>query len=134
MNLVLDRDTDRAWQRLEGLLAIHTESDYRRARRMVDVLADEVGSDERHPRSGLLDTLATLVHAWEERHHEVPAATPRQVLVFLMEEHDLTQEEMKEIGSQGIVSEVLAGKRELNVRQIRKLARRFGVSPAVFVG
>ena len=38
-----------------------------------------------------------------------------------------------EIGSQGIVAEVLSGKRELNVRHIRALAKRFHVSPAVFI-
>ena len=38
-----------------------------------------------------------------------------------------------EIGSQGVVSEVLTGKRELNARQIKRLAKRFNVSPAVFV-
>jgi len=40
---------------------------------------------------------------------------------------------MLEIGSQGVVSEILNGKRELNVRQIRELANRFHVSPAVFI-
>jgi HTH-type transcriptional regulator/antitoxin HigA len=50
-----------------------------------------------------------------------------------MREHELRQSDMPEIGTQGVVSEVLAGKRELNTRQIRKLAKRFGVSPAVFV-
>ncbi len=81
-----------------------------------------------------MDTLATLVHAWEETHHPVPKATPRKILTLLMEEHRLKQKDLKEIGSQGIVSEVLSGKWELNLGQIRKLARRFGVSPAVFVG
>lgn len=51
----------------------------------------------------------------------------------IMDEHGLTQSELKEVGSQGVVSEILSGKRELNVRQIRALAKRFGVSPAVFV-
>jgi HTH-type transcriptional regulator/antitoxin HigA len=50
-----------------------------------------------------------------------------------MEEHGLTQSDLPEIGSQGVVSEVLRGKRELNIRQIRALARRFQVSPAVFI-
>ena len=50
-----------------------------------------------------------------------------------MEEHGLTQSDLAEIGSQGVVSEILSGKRELNVRQIRALAERFHVSPAVFV-
>ena len=50
-----------------------------------------------------------------------------------MEEHGLTQSDLPEVGSQGVVSEILSGKRELNVRQIRVLAQRFGVSSAVFV-
>ena len=55
------------------------------------------------------------------------------MLKFLMQEHDLRQSELPEIGSQGVVSEVLGSKRELNARQIKRLAKRFGVSPAVFV-
>jgi HTH-type transcriptional regulator/antitoxin HigA len=50
-----------------------------------------------------------------------------------MAEHELRQSDFPEIGSQGVVSEILSNKRELNTRQIRKLAKRFGVSPAVFV-
>ena len=51
----------------------------------------------------------------------------------IMREHQLRQSDLPEIGTQGVVSEIMAGKRELNTRQIRKLAERFGVSPAVFV-
>ena len=51
----------------------------------------------------------------------------------IMQEHQLRQSDLPEIGTQGVVSEVMAGKRELNTRQIRKLAERFGVSPAVLV-
>jgi HTH-type transcriptional regulator/antitoxin HigA len=50
-----------------------------------------------------------------------------------MDEHGLTQSDLPEVGSQGVVSEVLSGKRDLNVRQIRALAKRFGVSTAVFI-
>jgi HTH-type transcriptional regulator/antitoxin HigA len=51
-----------------------------------------------------------------------------------MEQHDLRQSDLrKEIGSQGVVSEILSGNRELNTRQIRALAKRFSVSPAVFI-
>ena len=51
----------------------------------------------------------------------------------LMDEHDLRLSDLPEVGSQGIVSEILSGKRELNVRQIRELAQRFHVDPAVFL-
>jgi HTH-type transcriptional regulator/antitoxin HigA len=50
-----------------------------------------------------------------------------------MQQHGLRQGDLPEIGSQGVVSEILSGRRELNIRQIRALARRFGVSPATFV-
>ena len=55
------------------------------------------------------------------------------LLRFFMEEHNLSQSDLAEVGSQGVVSEILSGKRELNVRQIRALSKRFGVSPSVFV-
>ena len=50
-----------------------------------------------------------------------------------MEQHQLKQSELPEIGSQGVVSEVLRGIRELNVRQIRALSERFHVPAAVFI-
>jgi hypothetical protein len=51
----------------------------------------------------------------------------------ILTEHDLKQSDLPEVGSQGVVSEILSGKRDLNVRQMRALAKRFGVSPAVFI-
>jgi HTH-type transcriptional regulator/antitoxin HigA len=50
-----------------------------------------------------------------------------------MAQHGLRQADLPEIGSQGVVSEILAGRRELNLRQVRALAERFGVSPATFI-
>jgi HTH-type transcriptional regulator/antitoxin HigA len=45
-----------------------------------------------------------------------------------MEQHGLVQSDLPEIGSQGVVSEILRGKRRLNARQIRALTRRFGIA------
>jgi Helix-turn-helix len=64
---------------------------------------------------------------------KIAEATGPEVLKSLMEEHGLRQSDLPEIGSQGAVSEILSGARELNVRQLRRLAKRFGVSPAVFI-
>ena len=50
-----------------------------------------------------------------------------------MDQHGLKQGDLAEIGSQGVVSEILAGKRELNIRQVRALGERFGVSAGTFV-
>ena len=56
-----------------------------------------------------------------------------QALKFLMEQHGLRQSDLTELGSQGVVSEILTAKRELNLREVRALAERFGVSVATFV-
>ena len=56
-----------------------------------------------------------------------------QALKYLMEQRGLKQTDLSEIGSQGVVSEILTGKRELNIRQVRALSKRFGVSAATFV-
>lgn len=51
-----------------------------------------------------------------------------------MEEHNLKQTELaEELGGQSIVSAILNGKSELNMRQVKALAARFSVSPAVFL-
>jgi len=118
---------------MSALLTIQSEQDYDLAVDRLNGLIDDVGTDEHHPLYSLLDTLGTLVHAWEEQHHPMPKSGGRELLQFLMEEQHLTQSDLPDVGSQGVVSEILAGKRELNVRQIRALSERFGVSPSVFV-
>ena len=123
----------RSWTQVSALLNIQNEQDYDLALERLNSLIDEVGIDEGHPLYSLLDTLGTVVHAWEEQHHPMPKLEGAEALLFLMEEHDLTQSDLPEVGSQGVVSEILGGKRTLNVRQVRALSERFGVSPAVFV-
>jgi HTH-type transcriptional regulator/antitoxin HigA len=121
------------WLPLRPLLTIRNEREYDQAVSRVNELLDKVGENEKHPLYSLLDTLGTLVHAYEEEHHTMPEVSGGDTLKFLLEEHGLTQADLPEVGSQGVVSEVIHGKRELNVRQIRALAKRFRLSPAVFM-
>lgn len=121
------------WQTIAPVLTIRNEREYNVAVKRLNELLDEIGADEKHPLYSLLDTLSTLIEAYEEEHHPIPEANGSDVLRFLMDEHGLTQSDLPEVGSQGVVSEILNGKRELNVRQIRKLAERFHVSPAAFM-
>ena len=112
---------------------LRTKKDYARATAMLDKILDEIGEDEKHPLAELADALGVFVEKYESEHVRIPEAKPAAVLKFLMQERGLRQSDLPEIGSQGVVSEVLAGRRELNTRQIKRLARRFGVSAAVFV-
>lgn len=121
------------WAVVEPVLTVRTEADYGRAVARLNELLDEVGDDTTHPLYGLLDMSGTLIRAYEDEHAPMPTATGVEALQYLMEEHNLTQSDLPEVGSQGVVSEILRGKRRLNIRQIRALAERFHVSPAVFI-
>ncbi|MBD3873637.1 helix-turn-helix domain-containing protein [Pseudomonas kunmingensis] len=112
---------------------IRDEAHYARMTEMLEALLDETQGDESHPAMGLVDIVGDLIEDYETEHHPLPETTGVQALKFLMEQHGLKQSDLSEIGSQGVVSEVLTGKRELNIRQVRALSERFGVSAATFV-
>lgn len=112
---------------------IRDEVHYARMGEMLDALLEETQGDENHPAMGLVDIVGDLIEDYEDEHHPLPQTTGVQALKFLMEQHGLRQSDLSDIGSQGVVSEILAGKRELNLRQVRALSERFGVSTATFI-
>ena len=112
---------------------LHTKTEYDQAVAVLDDIVDEIGQQETHPLADLAETLALSIEAYEDIHIPLPNTSAPEILRSLMEDHELAQSDLPEIGSQGVVSEILAGKRDLNVRQIAQLAERFGVSPVVFM-
>lgn len=116
------------------LRPIRSDDDYDRAVVTLNQLLDAGASNEGHPLADLVDTLGSLIAEYDDKHFPLKQVSPVQVLRFLMEQHQLTQSDLPEIGSQGVASEILRGKRELNLRQVKALAERFGVGPAVFIG
>jgi HTH-type transcriptional regulator/antitoxin HigA len=123
------------WPKIEPIFSLpRTKADYNRLVEFLDDLIDKVGEDESHPLASLIETVGTLIETYETRTLSIREGDPVKVLAFLMAEHGLKQTDLPEIGSQGVVSEVLSGNRKLNLRQIKSLARRFGVSPEVFIG
>ncbi len=125
-----------AWETFRSatdIAPIRDEAHYQRMTAMLEALLDETTGDENHPAMGLVDIVGDLIEDFESEHHPLPDVTGVQALKFLVEQHGIKQCDLREIGSQGVVSEILAGKRELNIRQVRALSERFGVSPATFV-
>ena len=81
----------------------------------------------------LAELLTLLIENFEETRYRLPRAKPLEVLRFLMEQHQLKQKDLvKVFGTASVVSEVLSGKRELSKEHIRRLSRRFHVSPELF--
>jgi len=100
---------------------------------LADCLIDQVQGKENHPLMGLLDIVGTLISEYEQRNIPEPEGTPTGCIKYFMQEYGLKQKDLTEIGSPGVISEILSGKRELNKRQIKALNKRFGCSPAVFI-
>jgi HTH-type transcriptional regulator/antitoxin HigA len=127
-------ETIMVWPTVSKVVSVpHTPEEYKQAVKLLDELIDEIGGDENHPLASLMETLGTLIENYENQHFREPDGDPISSLKHLMAEHNVRQSELPEIGSQGIVSEVLRGKRQLNLRQIKALSERFHVSPAVFI-
>lgn len=122
------------WPNIQNIFSIpHNEKDYDRLVQLLDGVIDEVGDDESHPLASLMETLGSLIESYEARNIPEIEGNPIDTFKTLIEEHGLKQSELPEIGSQGVISEILSGKRQLNVGQIKLLSKRFNVSPVVFM-
>ncbi|MES3020074.1 MAG: helix-turn-helix domain-containing protein [Pseudomonadota bacterium] len=118
---------------LVPLRTISNKTELEKAIVAMNQLLDAGGSDEAHPLAGLVDTLGALIDAFEAVHNPAEKVAPAAILRLLMDQKGLSQSDLPEIGSQGVVSEILRGKRDLNLRQIRALAAKFHVPASLFV-
>lgn len=122
------------WPGIQNIFSVpHNQKEYNRLVNILDGLIDEVGENESHPLASLMETLGSLIESYEAQNFPEIEGSPSVALKTLMEEHDLKQSDLPEIGSQGVISEILSGKRQLNVRQIKLLSKKFKVSPSVFM-
>ena len=75
------KEIQQHWGTLRPVLTIRNEREYDRAIKRLNEMLDAIGTNERHPLYGLMDTLGTLLHAYEEKHYAVAessAAEPEQ--------------------------------------------------------
>ncbi len=130
------RKIERHYEALDALVPIHplrSKADYANAVKALNELLDAGAADERCALAGLVGTLGNLIADYDTQHFPIAATTGVETLRFLMKQHGMRQSDLSDIGSQGVVSEILNGHRELNARQIRALAKRFAVNPATFL-
>lgn len=134
MNMLLAKAVEH-WQYVAPLVHLpENEEDYDALVSHLDTLLAVVGNNERHPLVGLVDIISDQIMAYDAERSIEPLGSGLDALRFLMQEHGLTQSDFKqEIGSQGVVSEILNGRRQLTVKHIKNLAARFHVSPATFI-
>ncbi len=127
------KNTVEYWPKISKLVSVpNSDKEYNKLVKTLDELIDEVGNNEKHPLASLMYMIGLLIENYENNNFPMSEASGVEVLKYLMEEHNIKQSELPEIGSQGVVSEILNEKRELNIRQVKLLAKRFSVSTAVF--
>jgi HTH-type transcriptional regulator/antitoxin HigA len=124
----------RYWSYVAPLLQpARNAKEYAQLVEALDAAIDAGGADETHPLARLVDYLGELVAEYEAKDKMPPAATGAEALRYLMQRDNLRQIDLPELGSQGVVSELLSGHRDLNARQAKVMAARFGVSAALFL-
>jgi len=111
---------------------IRSERDHERAvARIGELMSARPGT----PEGDELDVLATLVDAYEARHHAIDAPDPITAIQFRMEQQGLTRKDLEPmIGSRARVSEVLTGKRSLTLEMVRRVKIGLGISADLLIG
>jgi len=118
---------------LVPLKPIVRKAEYEAAVKHLNRLLDAGGANQSHPLAGLVELLGEVVHSYEKRQAPMSEAEPGEVLRYLMDEHGLKHADLAGIGSQGAISDILAGRRGISRVLAKKLAERFQVSAAVFL-
>jgi HTH-type transcriptional regulator/antitoxin HigA len=112
---------------------IHTEKENRYYLAKLEDLNNR-WSELTQAERDLYDTLGVLIEDFEKKAYKTRAATPIEVIKELMAANALKQKDL--IGvfeTASVASEVLKGKRTLTTDHIRRLSKRFNISPAVFL-
>ena len=98
-------------------------------------LAESLEHRQRTPEEdALLELLIILIEKFEETSYPLPSLKSDLMLLHLMEARNMKQEELVGvIGSRGVVSEIVNGKRSISKSQAKVLGELFHVSPSLFI-
>ncbi|WP_017315574.1 helix-turn-helix domain-containing protein [Mastigocladopsis repens] len=111
---------------------ITTEEEYDRALQTVEKLM--INKKRTPEQTALLQLLVTLIEDHENKFYPIPLSSAHAVLAHLIEVKGIKQVDLVGIlGSKGVVSEVINGKRSISKAQAKALGEFFNVSPALFI-
>jgi HTH-type transcriptional regulator/antitoxin HigA len=112
---------------------IHNEADYKASLLEISTLMD-LDPDAGSTDGDRLDILATLVQAYEAKHHPIDPPDPIEAIKFRMEQGGLSVKDLVPlIGNSNRVYEVLGRKRALTLPMIRRLHKQLGIPAEVLI-
>ncbi|MCJ2071449.1 transcriptional regulator [Methylobacterium sp. J-030] len=122
------------WPHVAPLLTAPANGvEYDRLVQAMDQILSLVGEDEDHPLAVLASRIGDLIEAYDEAHRPMPQVTGAAALHAIMDERGLGQGDLPEVGPRSVVSEILSGKRQIDVRQARALSARFAFPAEMFL-
>lgn len=84
--------------------------------------------------SALYELLIALIEKYENDTYPMGETTPLSMLLHLMEVRGLKQADLiNVIGSSGVVSEIINGKREISKAQAKALGNLFNIDAGLFI-
>lgn len=125
-----------AWQAFDEiahLKPLNSESDYRHAMSLLELIWDVVGEQAGHPLGSLLDLLASMVSDYESVHYPLGRSEPHKLLEFLIEQGERTPADFAGILEPAELEEILAGRRGIDEKTAIQLAAFFKVTPQIFL-
>ena len=121
------------WRYVAPLLRKPTnEDEYDALVEALDELLVLIADNESHPLASLASHIGDLIEAYDEAHRPMPKSNGLDVLRYLMLERGLSEADLSDVGSPDLISEILSGRRELDIHDIRALSNHFKVPPDVF--
>jgi HTH-type transcriptional regulator / antitoxin HigA len=111
---------------------IETEEEYDRALAIAEKLTF---AKNRTPEEKALHLLlVTLIEVYETENYPMDESSPHEILKHLMESSGTRQADLVGvIGSSGVVSEIINGKRSISKVQAKVLGEYFKISPSLFI-
>ena len=110
---------------------IRSEADYEAAMEQLAMLWGAAGGT---PDGDRLDVLATLIDAYEAKHHSMDPPDPIEAIQFRMEQQGMTRRDLEDIiGTRTRIAEVFNRKRGLSIDMIRRLHDRLGIPAEILI-
>jgi HTH-type transcriptional regulator / antitoxin HigA len=95
----------------------------------------EIEPAEGTPEAAHFDALALLIEEYEDRQYPLPKAEPVEVIKAVMAAKNLSRADLVEVlGSKSRAADLLNGRREINLDQIRKISRAWGIPAGALIG
>ncbi|WP_017294816.1 helix-turn-helix domain-containing protein [Geminocystis herdmanii] len=111
---------------------IETETEYQQTLEKVEQLTFK--KNKTLEELNLLKLLVLLIEQYEQENYSIEKAKPQEILLHLMDSNNLRQADLVGIiGSSGVISEVINGKRNISINQAKALGNFLNVPAELFI-